>query len=186
MKRGVSCAADGGNGRSYVQPPQETSSMQSETPSTQQSARPNPRTGMNFFKIAALEAELGLPPADLRLDKAQRAYATRLFTLPPNHPVLQICPDTFPKTLDNEKEHPTKFNHWYEQDAFKPKYESRLTKILSHINNIIQPPSIIEDINVIAAAPWDQTSFLDIHIPEGPKDIVAQKHKDRHKRQPHP
>ena len=54
--------------------------------------------------IAALEAELGLPPANLRLDRIQRAYATRLLTLPENHPVLELCPDTFPKTLDNERE----------------------------------------------------------------------------------
>ena len=54
--------------------------------------------------IAALEAELGLPPADLRLDRIQRAYASRHLALPENHPVLELFPDTFPKTLDNERE----------------------------------------------------------------------------------
>jgi ribonuclease HI len=132
--------------------------------------------------VAALEAELGLPPADLRLDRAQRGYATRLLTLPEQHPILGLCPDTFPKTLDNEREDypPGNFTHWYERNPFKPKYESRLTRILSLLNNKIQPPSIIETIDVTAAAPWDNTSFLDIHIPEGPKDIVAQKHRDKH------
>ena len=49
--------------------------------------------------ITALEAELGLPPADLRLHRIQHAYATHLLTLPENLPVLELCPDTFPKTF---------------------------------------------------------------------------------------
>ena len=89
--------------------------------------------------IAALEAELELPPADLRLDRIQRAYATRLLTLPENHPVLELCPDTFPKTLDNERESgvPGKFTPWHKTNPHKPKYESRLTRILSYTNTTI-------------------------------------------------
>ena len=132
--------------------------------------------------IAALEAELGLPPADLRLDRIQRAYATRLLTLPENHPVLELCPDTFPKTLDNERESgvPGKFTPWHETNAFKPKYESRLTGILSYNNTTIQPQSIIEEIDVTAAVPWDATNKIDIQVHPGNKDIAAQQHRDQH------
>ena len=132
--------------------------------------------------IAALEAELGLPPADLRLDRIQRGYATRLLTLPDKHPVLQLCPESFPKTLDNERETGITKSHtpWHEQNPYKPKYESRLTRILSLLNPNLQPQSIIEEIDPIAAAPWDDMTYIDIHIPSGPKDIVAQQHREKH------
>ena len=86
--------------------------------------------------VATLKAELGLPPADLRLDRIQRAYATRHLTLPQNHPVLDLCPDTFPKTLDNERENGVtgKYTPWHKVNPLKPRYESRLTRILSHTN----------------------------------------------------
>ena len=48
------------------------------------------------------------------------------------------------------------------------------------MNGNIQPQSIIEEIDVSADAPWDDTSFIDIQIPTGPKDIVAQKHREKH------
>src|SRR5205085_2685244 len=51
---------------------------------------------------------------------------------------------------------------------------------LSLMNGNIQPQSIIEEIDVSANAPWDDTSFIDIQIPIGPKDIVAQKHREKH------
>src|SRR5205807_3956423 len=131
--------------------------------------------------IAALEAELGLPPANLRLNRIQRAFTARLFTLPENHPLLPLCPDTFPKTLDNERQPPPgTFTPWYDQKPDKPRYESRLIRNLSLMNGNIQPQSIIEEIDVSANATWDDTSFIDIQIPIGPKDIVAQKHREKH------
>ena len=132
--------------------------------------------------IAALEAELGLPPADLRLDRIQHAYATRLLTLPENHPVLELCPDSFRKTLDNEQESgvPGKFTPWHETNAFKPKYESHLTRILSYNNTTIQPQSIIEEIDLTATAPWDATNKIDIQVHPGNKDIATQQHRDQH------
>ena len=48
------------------------------------------------------------------------------------------------------------------------------------MNGNIQPQSIIEEIDISADAPWDDTSFIDIQIPTGPKDIVAQKHREKH------
>ena len=51
---------------------------------------------------------------------------------------------------------------------------------MSLINSSIQPQSIVEEIDVSANAHWDDTSFIDIHIPLGPKDIVAQKHREKH------
>jgi ribonuclease HI len=132
--------------------------------------------------IAALEAELGLPPTDLRFDRMRRNYAIRLFTLPPNHPILELCPDTFPNTLENERENPTseRYTPWHERNPHKPQYQSRLTNILSSINKHIQPQSIIEEIDVTAAAPWDDTSYIDIHIPTEPKDIAAKNHTNKH------
>ena len=132
--------------------------------------------------FAALEAKLGLPPADLRLDRIHRAYATCLLTLPQNHPVLDLCPDTFPKTLDNERENgvPGKYTPWHKVNPFKPRYKSPLTRILSHTNTNLQPHSIVEEIDVTAAAPWDATNHIDIQIHPGNKDIAAQQHRDKH------
>ena len=132
--------------------------------------------------IAALEAELGLPPADLRLDRIQRAYVTRLLTLPQNQPVLDLCPDPFPKTLDIEWENgvPGKYTPWHKVNPFKPKYESCLTRILAHTNTSLQPQSIVEEIDVTAAAAWDTTNHIDIQIHPGNKDIAAQQHRDKH------
>jgi ribonuclease HI len=133
--------------------------------------------------IHALEAELGLPPSDIRLDKMQRSYATRLFTLPDNHPILELCPDSFPKTLDDDEENltPRGFTDWYEQNPRKPKYHSRLVRLLSTINKTVQPQSIIEEINVTASPPWDNTTTpIDIQIAETTKDIAATLHTEKH------
>src|SRR5437588_10232786 len=82
--------------------------------------------------IAALEAELGLPPADLGLDRIQCAFTARLFTLPENHTLLPLCPDNFPKIRDNEREPPPgTFIPWHDQKPTKPCYESRLITNLS-------------------------------------------------------
>ena len=131
---------------------------------------------------AALKAELALPPADLRLDRIQRPYATHLLTLPQNHPVLDFCPDTISKTLDDERENgvPGKYTPWHEVNPFTPGYESRLTRILSHTNTNLQPQSIVEEIDITAAAPWDETNHIDIQIHPGNKDIPTQQHRDKH------
>ena len=131
--------------------------------------------------IAALEAELGLPPADLRLDRIQRAYATHLLTLPENHPVLELSPDTFPKTLNNERENGVPGIHtpWHEVNPFKHQYESRLTRILSYTNTILQPQSMVEEIDITATAPWDATNNIDIQIHPGNKDIAPHQHREK-------
>src|SRR5437588_9418436 len=113
--------------------------------------------------------------------KKKKKKTARLFPLPENHPLLPMCPDNFPKTLDNEREPtPGTFTPWHDQETTKPRYESRLVRNLSLMNNYIRPQSVIEEIDVSANAPWDDTSFIDIQIPLGPKDIVAQKHREKH------
>jgi hypothetical protein len=54
--------------------------------------------------VAALEAELALAPADIRLGYKQQSYTARLRMLPDNNRILQLCPNTFPNTLDIELE----------------------------------------------------------------------------------
>src|SRR5205085_6846922 len=62
--------------------------------------------------IAALEAELGLPSADLGLDRIQRAFTARLFTLPENHPLLPLCPKPFPRhSTMNDNHHQEPLPH---------------------------------------------------------------------------
>ena len=96
-------------------------------------------------------------------------------------PCSWSCDETSLKTLDNERQQPPgKFTSRHDQKPIKPRYESRLVRSLSLINNIVQPQSIIEEIDVSANAPWEDTSFIDIQIPHGPKDIVSQKHKKKH------
>src|SRR5437588_1457913 len=48
------------------------------------------------------------------------------------------------------------------------------------MNSYIRPQSVMNEIDVLANAPWDDTSFIDIQIPLGPNDIVAQKHREKH------
>jgi hypothetical protein len=99
--------------------------------------------------VAALEAELRLPLEDIRLEYKQQSYVPRLLTSPDNQPILQLCPNTFPKTLDREQQEkvPLNMTPWYMQYPLKPRYESRLTKALSAINVIIQPQTTIEALN---------------------------------------
>jgi hypothetical protein len=106
--------------------------------------------------VAALEAEQGLPLADIRREYKQQSYAARLLTPPNNHPILQLCPDTFPKTLDREREGdaPPNLTPWHIQHPRKRHYESRLTKILSGINDIIQPQTTVKTIDESATSPW--------------------------------
>src|SRR6266852_379597 len=79
--------------------------------------------------IAVLEAEIGPYPVDIRLDLRSRNYATRLLTLPDTHPLLPLCPNTFPKTPDNEREDPprrSKYTPWHFLTDNKRRYETRL------------------------------------------------------------
>jgi hypothetical protein len=92
--------------------------------------------------VAGLEAELGLLPADIRLEyKQQQSYAACPLTLPDNNPILQICPNTLCKILNREceKNAPPNLTRWDTQHLWKPRYESRLTEGLSAVNDIIQP-----------------------------------------------
>ena len=52
--------------------------------------------------------------------------------------------------------------------------------ILSYTNTTIQPQSIIEEIEVAAAVPWDATNKIDIQIHPGNEDTAAQQHRDKH------
>ena len=131
--------------------------------------------------IAALEAELGLLPVDIRLDLRQQNYTIRLLSMPDTHPLLPLCPNTFPKTLDNERDDPTnkRFTPWHQTNQQKPKYETRLDKTIATTNKYLQPPSIIENIDCTRNAPWTLHT-TDIQIPTGTKEQVAEKHLRDH------
>ena len=73
-----------------------------------------------------------------------------------------------------------KYTPWHEINPFKPKYESRLTRILSHTNTILQPQSITEEIDGTATAPWDATNNIDIQVHPGNTNIAPQQHRDKH------
>ena len=73
-----------------------------------------------------------------------------------------------------------KYTPWPDINPFKPKYKSHLTRILSHTNTILQPQLIIEEIKVRAAAPWDATNRINVHIHPGNQNITAQQHHDKH------
>ena len=84
--------------------------------------------------IAALEAEIGLFPVDIRLELRRKNYATHLFSLPDSHSLLPLCPNIFPKTLDNERDDPprqSKFAPWHLPPNTKRQYETRLDKTLA-------------------------------------------------------
>ena len=105
--------------------------------------------------VAALESELGLLPVDIRLDLRQRNYTIRLLSMPDTHPLLPLWPNTFPKTLDNDRDDPTnkRFTPWHRTNQRKPKYETRLDKTIATTNKYLQPPSIIEEIDCTRNAP---------------------------------
>ncbi len=131
---------------------------------------------------AALEAELGLLPADLRLDYQQRRYATRLLTIPDEHPLLDLCPNSFPKTQENDRDDPlppTKLTPWWDTQTTNPRYTTRLDRTLASINKYIEPPSLIENIDATAYPPWYQNT-LDIHINPASKEDAAAAHLEQH------
>jgi hypothetical protein len=132
--------------------------------------------------VAALEAELGIPPADIRLDYKQQSYAARHLTLPDNHPILQLCPDTFPKRLDREREGdaPPNFTPWHAQHSCKPRDQSRLTKILSRVNDIMQPQTAVKTIDHSASSHWKNQEIFEIQIPTGTKTETAKQPKEQH------
>ena len=132
--------------------------------------------------IAALEAELGLLPTDLRLDYQQRRYATRILTIPNEHPLLELCPNSFPKTQENDRDDPhpsTKLTSWWDTQTTNPRYTTRLDRILASINEYIEPPSLIENIDTTAHPPWYQNT-LDIHINPASKEDAAAAHLEQH------
>jgi len=111
-----------------------------------------------------------------------RNYATRLLTLPDTHPLLPLCPNTFPKTPDNEREDPprrSKYTPWHSLTDNKRRYETRLDKTLAATRRHLQPQSIVESIQGTTHNPWDQCT-TDIHIPHGTKEEVANQHLQSH------
>jgi hypothetical protein len=76
--------------------------------------------------VTALEAKLGLPPADILLEYKQQSYSACLLTLLDNYPILQLCPDTFRKNPDRERVEDTPLNltPWHMHYRQKPRYES--------------------------------------------------------------
>src|SRR3978361_2479789 len=106
--------------------------------------------------IAALEAEIGLFPIDIRLDLRTRNYAKRLLSLPDTHPLLPLCPNTFPKTLDNEREDPprqSKHTPCPTPSHNKKQYETRLDKTLAITRLHLQPQSIVKSIQTTTHNP---------------------------------
>jgi hypothetical protein len=66
------------------------------------------------------------------------------------------------------------------QHPRKPRYESQLTKVLSTINDIIQPQTTVETIDGSASSPWKNQEIFEIHIPTGMKTETAKQHKEQH------
>jgi hypothetical protein len=126
--------------------------------------------------IVALEAEQGPPPADIQLEYKQQSYAARLLTPPENRPTLQLCRNTFPKTLDREREvdEPPNMTPWHTQHPWKPRYQSQLTKVPSTVTDIIQPQTTVETIDDSARSSWKNEEIFEIHIPTGKKDCNCQ------------
>jgi hypothetical protein len=104
--------------------------------------------------VAALEAELALPPADIRLEYKPQSYAALLLILPEKDQIPQRCPDRFCKTRDREQENdaPPNLTPWYKKHPQKPRYESQLTKVLSAVNDIFQPQTTVDTINTSATS----------------------------------
>jgi hypothetical protein len=101
------------------------------------------------ISIAAVEAEIGLFPVDIRLHLRSRNYATRLLKLPDTHPLLSLCPNTFPKTPDKEIEHPprhSKHTPWHTQSIIKIQYETRLDRTIVTTRFHLQLQSIVKTI----------------------------------------
>jgi hypothetical protein len=92
--------------------------------------------------IAALEAEIGLFPVDIRLDLSSRNYTTRLLSPLDTHLLLLLYPNTFLKTPDNEREDPprsSKFTPWLNTTDAKKQYQIRLDKTLATTSQYLQP-----------------------------------------------
>lgn len=51
--------------------------------------------------IAAVEAGTALAPTPTRLDEMQRKWALRILSMPPRHPLIPLCPESWPNTPED-------------------------------------------------------------------------------------
>ena len=127
--------------------------------------------------VVAMEILSALPPVEVRLRHLTRRNATRILTMSELHPVRQRCPDTFPPLLDIPREsNAAKFTPWDSRNVQKSRYKSRLDKILSTLNEWVDPKMGIEQLDLDASAPWTEAT-TQTYITEGSKEDAAKLHK---------
>lgn len=62
-----------------------------------------------------LEAETACRLTAIQLYEMQRKNALRLLSMPPTHPVLLLCPESWPNTEENNQDDHPRSNTWYNQ-----------------------------------------------------------------------
>lgn len=74
--------------------------------------------------IAALEAELDIPPVETRLSLRQCKYAMRVLTMDEKHPICKRCPPTFPAGNQSSREESETHCPWYRKENRTAPYET--------------------------------------------------------------
>lgn len=126
--------------------------------------------------VAAMSVMAAIPPAHIRLQHSVRRYASRILTLPEQHPIRKRCPATFPPCFETAREpNERNWSSWNDSDCKSKPYQTRLDRVLSHIREWIQPQSEVEEYNFEAAAPWNST-LVDTFIHADTKEKAAAFH----------
>jgi hypothetical protein len=102
--------------------------------------------------IYLLDVEASIIPADIRLNHLQRNYACRTLYLNKNHPIRLRIPDNFPPEhyIGRELDGGIGLN-WNDNKINIDK--TTIDLILSRINFLVAPTTIIEDINLEVDSP---------------------------------
>jgi ribonuclease HI len=106
----------------------------------------------------------------------QRKLAIRIINMPENHPLRTLCPPTFPPYYNTDEPD----RRWTAWDAapdqtHKPRYQTRLIRILSKLSTFINSRSEIETWSTIATPPWHEPT-IETAISKLPKEEEALRH----------
>jgi ribonuclease HI len=96
--------------------------------------------------------------------------------MPETHPIRQRCPSTFPPCFDTpDTVNESRWREWDEPTPTpkKPRYNTRLTRVLSCINPWIDRNSEIETSSPTATPPWHETAVRTHNSKLPNKDATA-------------
>lgn len=98
----------------------------------------------------------------------------RTLSMAPTHPIRELLPHCFSGAEEKEQADPTRLTPWYQNT--QTAYPTRLDKILSMVNEWIQPQTLFEKIDTFNTALRAENT-IHVRIDNGTKEEVAEKHQ---------